>query len=128
VNEADEILAEALIADATAHEAGRFDNLASQYDEVLCELLPIQNLGERRFAIAFNFWNGWCDASNHDWQYYPGITRDDWPRLARHIAERLRTGKAATVQIVIEKFAPENLRSIRVRLWEWIRGLWSRST
>ena len=50
--EADEILAAALQADAEAHERGRYDTIAAQYDDAQAQLLPIQDFAERRFAIG----------------------------------------------------------------------------
>lgn len=127
VTEAEEILAAALIEDARAHDARSYDHIAIRYDDVYAQLLPIQDLGARRFAIAFHFWDGWCDARNHDWRYYPGINEADWPSLARHIAENLKRGEDATDPLVLEHFAPEKLRSRRVGLMGWFRGLWRRS-
>lgn len=87
--EADHILATALIADAIDHEAGRHLSIAERYDEVEAELLPIQDLKERRFAIAFNFWDGWTDASNHNWYNYPGIAERNALSTSTHHASSL---------------------------------------
>jgi hypothetical protein len=124
--EADHILATALIADAIHHEAGRYRSLGDRYDEVEGELLPIQDLKERRFAIAFNFWDGWIDASNHNWYNYPGIAERDWPRLARHVAETLEYGDEPTDPLVLQHFAPENLVYTPPRWWQWLSRLWRR--
>ncbi|MBI1848657.1 MAG: hypothetical protein HY294_11340 [Candidatus Rokubacteria bacterium] len=126
--EADEILAKALLADAAAHEAGRYASIADRYDDVYRELLPIQDLAERRLVIALHFWGGWCDASNHDWQYYRGIGKADWPRLARDIASDLRQGRDSTDGLVVAHFAPENMRPMRSRIWAGLRRMWKRST
>lgn len=47
---------------------------------------------EERLVIAWDFWDRWTDARNHDWGYYPGVERDDWPLIARQIGEGLRAG------------------------------------
>jgi hypothetical protein len=125
--EGDEILAAALLEDAIADESGEYGRVANRYDDIYGELLPIQDLGVRRFAIAFHFWDGWCDARNHEWRYYPGLTAADWPRLARHIAENLRRGEDATDTMVLENFSPEIFRSRRVKFLDWLRSLWRRS-
>jgi hypothetical protein len=125
--EADEILAAALLDDAAAHESGAHDRIAMGYDDVYAQLLPIQDLRVRRFSIAFHFWDGWCDARNHKWLVTPGILETDWPKLARHIAERLRRGEDATDPRLIERFAPENLVPLYRRLWKWVKSLWPAS-
>ena len=102
--EADGILGAALIADAVAHDAGRHDEVGERYDDVYSDLLPIQDLNDRRFAIAFNFWDGWCDARNHDWNFYPGIGRDDWPKLAREIASALDHGSPPSNPLILQRF------------------------
>jgi hypothetical protein len=32
------------------------------------DILAVQDFAERRFAIGRQFWDGWCDARNHDWK------------------------------------------------------------
>jgi hypothetical protein len=115
----DRILAAALVADAAAHETGQFEAIGEVYDDVYRELLAIQDLKERRFGIALNFWDGWADARNHDWFHYPGIAQSDWPRLARGIAEALENGVDPTDAAVVARFAPENLLPLRTRLSHW---------
>jgi len=116
--EADEILAAALLADAEAHNAGRYEEVAERYDEIEGKL---QCLTQRRFAIALNFWDSWADARNHDWNYYPGITQFDWSKLASEIANSLRNGSDPINPVIVERFAPENLRPLRVRLLERVK-------
>jgi len=67
-----------LLADADAHEGGRFDDVAERYDDVLAELLPLKDRWTPQVSIAFEFWDGWADARNHDWQLLP---RDRTRRL-----------------------------------------------
>ena len=118
----EDILASALLADADAHEGGRFDDIAERYDDVLAELLPLKDRWTPQVSIAFEFWDGWADARNHDWHYYPGIARDDWPRLARDIARSLREGVEPADPIVLQHFRPRPRRSWRTRFREWLRG------
>ena len=107
-NDADEILASALLEDAAAHEAGEFDRIADRYDDVLNEVLPIEGPDPRRFAIAFDFWDSWGGARNREWPHDPEIDRSEWPVLARHIAGQLRAGEIATDPRVVARFGPEN--------------------
>lgn len=32
----------------------------------------------KKLFIALNFWDGWIDASNHNWQHYEPIEAKDW--------------------------------------------------
>jgi phage-related minor tail protein len=90
--EAARIVARALRQDAAAQDAGDFDAIAKRYDDVYGEVLPLCSKLPDPIATAFTFWDWWADARNHDWQYYEGIARDDWPRLARHIAHTVEAG------------------------------------
>lgn len=120
--EADQLLAAALLEAVCAHESGEYDQIASRYDDLLGELLPNQDLSERRFTIAAAFWDGWGDASNHDWQYYRGIRKDDWPELARHVAGHLQRGESAADPRVLTLFAPENRQGCLSVLWNRVTG------
>ena len=82
-SEASEILAKALEADASAQESGQLDGIGMLYDEVLCEILPINDIPEPLFNLAFSFWGDWLDAKDHNWFHHEPLTSDDWPRIAK---------------------------------------------
>ena len=65
-----------------------------------------RNVGARfdKLFIALNFWDGWIDARNHDWEYYDPIQARDWPVLARSIAERIEADAEVTDTRVLRKF------------------------
>ena len=46
-----------------------------------------------KLLIALSFWDGWIDASNHQWRYYEPITEREWPLLAIEIAAALRADR-----------------------------------
>lgn len=121
-------LAGALLADADAHARNRFDDIGERYDDVLTELLPFKDRWTPRVSLAFRFWDGWVDARNHDWQYYRGIARDDWPRLARVIARSLQEGVELTDPELMAHFGPRAHRSWLTRFSEWRRGRSSESS
>jgi hypothetical protein len=108
-----EILCGALVADAQAHQAGRYDDIGERYDDVYVELLRIDGLSERPVRIALDFWDGWIDARNHDWLYYDGIEEHDWPRHARVVSDSdcLRFGRVPDVPSFQAHFArpPEDV-------------------
>lgn len=125
---AEDTLAVALLADADAHERERFGDVGERYDDVLAGLLPLKDRWTPRVSVALQFWDGWIDARNHDWRYYPGIARDDWPRLARDIARSLREGVEPTDPNLMAHFGPSAHRSWLTRLSEWRRGRSSESS
>ena len=57
-----------------------------------------------KLFVALSFWDGWIDASNHDWRYYEPIAADDWPRLAREIAAALREDRELVNPTVLDRF------------------------
>lgn len=67
------------------------------------------NLWDKIF-IALQFWDGWIDASNHDWQYYEPIMAADWPMMAREIAMALRADREITNPVVLDRFGIQGLR------------------
>jgi hypothetical protein len=58
----------------------------------------------RKIFVALSFWDGWIDASNHDWQYYDPICASDWPVLAREIAFDLRNDREISNPEVVKRF------------------------
>lgn len=88
-----DVLASALELDADAHDAEQYDAIGERFDDVLNEVIPFWDDYERALSAGFYFWDCWVDARNHDWQYYPGTARGDWPRYARAVAAALRRGE-----------------------------------
>jgi hypothetical protein len=88
-----DVLAAALELDADAQDAEQYESIGERFDDVLSEVLPFWDSHERALSTGFYFWDCWVDARNHDWQYYPGTERGDWPRLARAVAAALRIGE-----------------------------------
>ena len=87
-----EFLLRHLERDIAAHQAKHYRAIGAAFDDA-----PEWNLdedrdptGAHRLGIAISFWDGWIDARNHDWSYYPGVERDDWPLIARQICRGLR--------------------------------------
>jgi uncharacterized membrane protein YeaQ/YmgE (transglycosylase-associated protein family) len=82
-------LVAALLKDAAAHEAGRFDEVGRRFDGIERDLPrgPAPALAKLRVALAF--WDGWIDARNRGWQGDGDIPKGEWPMLARRIASEL---------------------------------------
>lgn len=118
----EDILATALLADADAHERERFHEIGERYDDVFAAPLPLKDHWMPTTAVAFEFWDGWVDARNHGWHYYPGISRDDWPRLARDVARSLRDRVPPTDPTLTAHFGPAAHPAWRTRFREWRHG------
>ena len=110
------IVATALRRDADAHDAGAVDSVGESYDDVLAEVLPLWNEAGGTIGMAFRFWDAWVKARNNDWPNSSGIAREDWPRLARHIAAALEMHNTVS-EPVLERFADRGL-------WARLRAVW----
>lgn len=99
-----ERVASALEDAAEAHDAGRYRELSDFHDEV--DIPETRGDGDHfaKLGIALNFFDGWVDASNHDWLYYETISQEDWPRFGRIIATALRSDREIPTPIVLERF------------------------
>ena len=88
-SEAKPDLISGLLQAASEHEADHLSEIETSYD-TLDERLP-RGTGPEfdKLFITLNFWGGWIDARNHDWQYDEGICAEYWSRLARSIVEDL---------------------------------------
>ena len=96
------LIAEFLEEVAQAHEIGSLEILHNVFNKT--EQYLSDQPGNESMAIAYNFLDGWVDASNHDWQYYDGIEKEDWPILGRQISIALRQGKPVENEVVLKHF------------------------
>jgi hypothetical protein len=107
--EAKRLFVEVLSRDATAHEAGRYEEIGAGYDRVDRELPRDVSSEFDQLYIALEFWSGWIDARNHNWQYYKGIKESDWPVLARSIVQSLEADEEIREPIILSHFDFRNL-------------------
>ena len=91
----------ALRRDAGLHENGDFRKIGDDLERLEGELPG----GFPQLAIAMTFWDEWVEAASHDFaDSGEGLGRDDWPRLARHIADRLEGHGEITEHAVLANF------------------------
>jgi hypothetical protein len=102
--EAAGIVAAALRQDARAHEVGHFEAIAKRYDDVYAEVLAVCAGYSAPVVTAFTFWDWWADSRDHASQYYDGIVREDWPRLARHVADTVEASTPVTDPALVRPF------------------------
>jgi hypothetical protein len=80
-----------LLEDASAHEAGRFDEIGRRADHI--ELPSDGPAALTNLRVALTFWDGWIDARNGGWQPDGTIAKAEWPMFARRIASDLAEGR-----------------------------------
>ena len=91
--EARDSLVSSLRLDADAHDAEQYDAVGRRFDW-LEHRFPRGTAPElQRLHVALTFWDGWAHARNHGWPSGP-ISLEEWPRLARSVADDLAAGIA----------------------------------
>ena len=103
-SQAKEQIISALLRNAVLHESGRFSEIEESYDSIHDSLPSSAGPEFGKLYVALTFWDGWIDASNHDWMYYEGMSAEDWPRLARLIAADLQADREITGDVVRKHF------------------------
>jgi hypothetical protein len=100
-------LIRALRKDADLYEKGLFKQLGSTFDQ-----LDVEANGkfedtrvQQTFAIAWNLWDSWLDERNHCFPgFYEGITKDNWPAIARQVAVSLEDGNEVVDPLLRKHF------------------------
>jgi hypothetical protein len=80
-------LVSALLEDALAHDAGHFDEIGRRAAHVVLPDGDEPALTNLRVALSFSA--TWLDAMTSDPQSSEGVTKAEWPILARQIASDL---------------------------------------
>jgi hypothetical protein len=101
--EARDALVTQLRHDADAHEAENYDAIGRRFDAIEYRFPRGTEPELGRLHIALAFWDGWVHARNHGWPAGP-IRADDWPALARTIAEDLEADRDLTSSPVLAQF------------------------
>lgn len=105
--EAKNFVIDNLLLDAKLHDAGDYWSVGDKFDEYDAELPRDDDPRLKKLHIALNFWDGWQDSRNHDWHFYKGITKDDWPRLAQMIVMNIQEEQEITEEVILEHFDPK---------------------
>ena len=111
-------LVEHLLADAAAHERERFDEVGRRFDATERDLPRGAEAELVKLHIALTFWDSWIDARNRGWPSGDAVSKADWPRLARAIADDLKSGREIVDALVREHFdsSSPSASSNRVRI------------
>ena len=101
VSAARQLMSEVLKSDAALQEQGRFAELGKHYDEVDYAWPRCSD----QLAIAWNFYDFWISERDHEFAgYAQGIAKDDWPRLAKYIADRLIAEEGIADPLILSHF------------------------
>lgn len=96
-------LVQELRTNASDHEAGRYDTIGRRFDRLEHEF-PVGTAPELgRLHIALAFWDGWIDARNNGWPR-GAIAENDWPALARTVADDLAADRDIQNPLVRSRF------------------------
>jgi len=102
-SEARDSLVTNLRLDSTAHEAGQYDAVGRRFDW-LEHRFPRGTAPElNKLHIALTFWDGWVHSRNHGWPVGP-IGFDEWPRLARSVADDVAADREISDAKVLANF------------------------
>ncbi len=104
---------------AALQEHGAVRDFGGNYDSTYGRILEINSDYDESVAFAFSFWDGWVDASDHEWRYYDPIRESDWPRLAREVALAVRSGELPANERFLDRLRPKPRRS----LMDWFKSL-----
>jgi hypothetical protein len=96
-------LVEELRADAVSHEAENYDVIGRRFDGIEHRFPTGTEPELGRLHIALTFWDGWLDARNNGWPRGP-IALDDWPTLARSVADDLAADRDISHPLVLARF------------------------
>ena len=121
--EARQFLIDGLTRDAVAHEVGRYQDIGRDFDALDYSLPRDGSPQFDKLFIALNFWEGWIDARNHDWNYYEGIKESDWPGLARQIVKALADDGEITEPAVLKHFDRRADQPLRERVKSFLARL-----
>jgi hypothetical protein len=102
--EARAALVDALARDAVLHEQGRFEELGKSFEELDARVPRGAGAAFDYLLVALRFMDDWLDAKEHEWQYHEPLQRDDWPVLARTLAQDLVADRAPTNPLVRKHF------------------------
>jgi hypothetical protein len=97
-----------LIADALAHDAGRYADIGRQLPAVRATVSRHNPPWNSRLQVALRFWRRWTEARDERWrgrETDTHIAMADWPRFARTIASDLALDRDTVGPAIVSSFA-----------------------
>jgi hypothetical protein len=118
-------LIQALRKDADLHDKGLFNQLGSDFDQLDVAATGVfEDASVRQaFAVAWNFRDSWIDERNHHFPgFSEGIAKENWPGLARRVAQHLEVGDEVIDPLLLKHFVIRPSIPFKDRIRQW----WSR--
>lgn len=123
-DEAKKYLIEHLRRDVEYHSRGEYPKIGEGFD-VFDQNLPRTSGPEfNKLFVAFNFWDSWQDARNHDWRYYREIPQSAWTLLALQLIKDIEEEREITSTIILENFETKHImRESKRKKYLWLAVL-----
>ncbi len=99
-----DILAGALEREADAHDAGEFSNTEARMEAVRRKVASFNDIPRPVYKLAMKFWKAWAREARFNWNHFEPMSKGDWPRMARTIAQSVRTGHLPNDKAILENF------------------------
>ena len=96
--------AAALRVEAEAQEKGQPDEIGASFDMFDGNLLRGGGPEFDKLHVALRFWDEWGYARDHDWRTPVPARRDEWPKLARRIADALEADENIIDPAILSRF------------------------
>jgi hypothetical protein len=97
-------LARLLLRNAEAHEAGSWNYLDRDYEEIE-RAVPREGYPEiETLLIALDFWKAWIESILHGRPIRAEIRQEDWPLLARRIVDALESDRGIDDPTILTRF------------------------
>lgn len=94
----------ALRVEADAQEHGQPERVGDGFEAYDRNLPRASGPEFDKLHIALRFWDEWIYARDHGWRTPVPAPREEWPRLARRIAQRLEADEDVTDPAVLSRF------------------------
>lgn len=88
-----DLLARVLARGAELADQQSTSNLAAGYKEIELAMPRLPYKRWRKLYVALGFWTCWIAEADEGFPENALVSRDDWPRLARILAEDLQNGR-----------------------------------
>ena len=96
-----ENLIRALARDIDLHEKSAYLDVGADFDDLDSDRWSNPDTD---LILAWNFWEAWIDEANHNFVgLYPGIGKNDWPRLASIVIASLADHRALDVPVILRQ-------------------------
>ena len=118
-SKAAELLAGALEERADAHEAGSLGDELTHLERVRSEVSNMNDIPRPMYKLAMRFWKEWATTSANGWETDLAVEQDQWPAMARTIAQHVRTGRLPPDKQILNNFV-RRPRSFGTRYIKWI--------